>query len=427
MLRSLLFLPLWAALASCVSYRPQPLHPAAAGDALTQQRLSGKVWTLSALAAEAARRSPEVRVARAQYETARAALRTAGERPNPTVALTPQVVTPYTALIAGTYGVDFDWTVETAGKRSRRVEVAQANQRAAAARVVEASWKARAAVRQALLELYAAESRARLLADAVARQDEVLRSLDARIQAGAESRAIFAQPRLLQTQLRLQAADAGRGGALARAAVAAALGLSIEAIKQAHFSFAAFEHTPSPRGSHRRAALTHRADILAALADYASAEASLRLEVARQYPDIHLQPGYQLDAGQNKWGLGLGITLPILNQNRGAIGEAEAKRREAAARFDSVQAKALGECDRAAASVAAARQKLSVAEQMYAEQAKQIQLEERQLAAGAEDKLGLLNARVERSTIEIARLESRVELLAAIGALEEATQSPLEK
>src|SRR5438067_10374802 len=124
MRRRLLFATLLAVAGSgCVSYVANPLDPARAAQALTSRRLGEKTWTLAVLSAEAVRQAPAVGVARAQYETARAAVRTAGEMPNPTVTLSPQIVTPYTALIAGTYGVDFDWTFETAGKRSRRVDV----------------------------------------------------------------------------------------------------------------------------------------------------------------------------------------------------------------------------------------------------------------------------------------------------------------
>ena len=167
--------------------------------------------------------------------------------------------------------------------------------------------------------------------------------------------------------------------------------------------------------------------MLAALADYAAAEAMLRLEIAKQYPDIHLNPGYQLDGGKNKWGLGLGITLPILNQNQGAIGEAEAKRRESAAKFNVVQTKVLADCDRAAAGVSAARVKLSTAAGLIAEQQRRFETEKRLVVAGEGDKLTLLTAEVERATTEITRLDAAMELQAALGALEEATQSPREK
>jgi outer membrane protein TolC len=413
--------------ASCVHFTAHPLDPARSAGSLSGRRLMQKTWTLHALIEEAARSSPEVALARAQYATARAAVRTAGERPNPTVALSPQIVTPFIDWISGTYGVDFDWTFETAGKRGRRLEMARAGVNAAAARVIDATWKARAAVRKAFLELYAGEQRAKLLGDAIARQNELLKLLDERIKAGAEARSITAQPRLLQAQLRLQASDAGKAAALARASLAEALGMSTSGLLGVQFSFAPFETVPGMRRAHRREALTHRADVLAALADYAGSEASLRLEIAKQYPDVHLNPGYQLDAGENKWSLGLGLTLPILNQNRGAIGEAEAKRKEAEAKFNAVQAKVLADCDRAAAAVSAARAKLATTDEMLAEQDKQMAAEQRLVAAGEGDKLALLSAQVERATTLAARLDALVELQAALGALEEATQAPLEK
>jgi outer membrane protein TolC len=194
----------------------------------------------------------------------------------------------------------------------------------------------------------------------------------------------------------------------------------------ARFSFAPFQSLPARHIPHRFTALTHRADVLAALADYAAAEAALRLEIAKQYPDIHLAPGYQLDAGENKWALGVGFTLPILNHNQGAIGEAEGKRKEAAAKFNAVQAKVLADCDRASASLSAARAKLAVTEQMLSEQAKQVETEEHMLAAGEGDKLAVLSTQVERATTLAARLDALVELQAAVGALEDATQSTLQ-
>jgi hypothetical protein len=48
-------------------------------------------------------------------------------------------------------------------------------------------------------------------------------------------------------------------------------------------------------------------------------------------------------------------------------------------------------------------------------------------AAGKGDKLALISAEVERSTPRISRLDAITELHAALGALEEATQTPLDK
>jgi outer membrane protein TolC len=149
--------------------------------------------------------------------------------------------------------------------------------------------------------------------------------------------------------------------------------------------------------------------------------------VAKQYPDVHLNPGYQLDTGVSKWTPGLTIALPILNQNKGPIAEAEAKRKEAAVKFNAVQATVLAECDRAVASVRAARAKLAVADELLATQEKQVASEQRLFAAGEGDKLSLLSAQVERATTLTSRLDALIELQSAVGALEEATQTRSKK
>lgn len=413
--------------ASCVHYTAKPIDPGRRATVLTNRKLAPKAWTLAMLTQEALRNSPDVALARAQYRTARAAIETAGERPNPTIALAPQVVTPFTDWITGTYSVDFDWTIETAGKRSNRITTASQQANAAAARVIDAEWKVRANIRKALLDLSAAERRIAVIEDAYGRQADIVRFLNERIEAGAASLLESTQPRLLAAQLRIQLSDLARAKALARVALAEALTMSASGINGADFSFAAFDGIPRKQPSHRRKALTHRSDIIAALADYAAAESTLRLEVKKQYPDLHLNPGYQLDAGENKWALGIGLTLPILNQNRGPIREAEAKRKEAAAHFDAVQAKALAECDRAAANVAAALAKLATTDAMLTEQKRQIESLERIVAAGEGDKLVLLSAEVERATTRLSQVDALTDLQAALGALEEATQTPLEK
>jgi outer membrane protein TolC len=378
---------------------------------------------LQGLIADALKHHPDIAVARAKYDTAVAAVRAAGERPNPSVALTPQVVTPLREWIAGTYGVDFDWTFETAGKRSKRVSVAEAQVRSAAADVIDATWKVRSAVRKAFLEVYAAEERVKLLNEAIALQGDLLKSFADRVKAGSESRSATMQARLLQAQMRLQAADSAKVASVARASLAEALAMGLPGMSGTKFSFAAFDASSPPIPS-RRKALTHRADVLAALAQYAAAEATLRLEIAKQYPDVHLNPGYQLDAGENKWTIGLGLTLPVLNHNQGAIQEAEAKRREAAAAFEAVQAKVLAQYDRALAALAAARTKLATTDALLEEQAQLVASEERQINAGSGDRTALLSAQVERATTLASRVDALAEIQAAIGELEAATQTP---
>jgi len=92
----------------------------------------------------------------------------------------------------------------------------------------------------------------------------------------------------------------------------------------------------------RRQALCGRPDVLTLLAEYAASQSALQLEIARQYPDVHLGTGYQWDQEENKWSLGLTVELPLLNRNEGPIAEAKAARLQAAARLEALQQQCWG-------------------------------------------------------------------------------------
>jgi outer membrane protein, heavy metal efflux system len=83
----------------------------------------------------------------------------------------------------------------------------------------------------------------------------------------------------------------------------------------------------------QRDAVLNRLDVRRALAQYAAAEADLQLEIAKQYPDIQIGPGYTYEEGHSYFTLGLSATLPVFNRNQGPIAEAEARRREAGRRL----------------------------------------------------------------------------------------------
>ena len=175
----------------------------------------------------------------------------------------------------------------------------------------------------------------------------------------------------------------------------------------------------------RRQALQRRPDVLAALADYGASEAALRIEVAKQYPDLHLNPGYEYDQGLQKWGfLGFGVELPILNRNEGPIAQAEARRRHAAASFEALQAKVIAELDRALLVYQASAKAREGTEALLAAQRKQQASVEQQLKAGAADRLDLLTSQLEVATSELALEDSQAKLHLALGALEDAVQRP---
>ncbi|MGH7968053.1 MAG: TolC family protein, partial [Limisphaerales bacterium] len=177
-------------------------------------------------------------------------------------------------------------------------------------------------------------------------------------------------------------------------------------------------------GALRREALLNRPDTLSALAEYESSEAALQLEIAKQYPDLNLGPGYTWNQGVNNYSLGVSITLPVSNQNRGPIAEAEAHRREAAASFIALQAHAIGDLDGAFAGYGDALAKLKTAEALLAGEQQRMESMQGLFDAGGADQLELLQAQSELYSGELARTAALVEAQQALGLLEDAMQRP---
>lgn len=220
---------------------------------------------------------------------------------------------------------------------------------------------------------------------------------------------------------------AQRQEAVARAQLAEALGLPLHAldgVRLADADLAAFPKNLT-RGEIRRRAVVNRADVLGALAEYAATESALQLQIARQYPDLHLRPGYEMDQDKNKWTLGLSLDLPILNQNQGPIGEAKARREEAAAKFNTVQARAFGEIDRAVAAYSETVDQAATANRMVADAQKRSTATKRMFEAGEVDPLAVSTAQAEYLSAALAQLNAHVQAQQALAALEDAVQYPL--
>jgi outer membrane protein TolC len=178
----------------------------------------------------------------------------------------------------------------------------------------------------------------------------------------------------------------------------------------------------------RRQALFNRADVRGALADYAASQSALQLEIANQYPDLHLGPGYAYNsgnAGDNEWQLGVTLDLPLLNHNQGPVAEAEAKRAVAAAHFLSVQAGAVSEIDGALAGYDAALKESATARAMSQDLHRQLDSVRVQAKMGEVDALALVDAESAYCTGAQSRLDALIKAQQALGALEDAMQSPL--
>ena len=448
--RLLFFGAIVVPLAGCVRYHPKPISTAETGGRLDARTLSDEglkrfmetnrpgstanwplsKWNAEELTLAALYYHPNIRLARADWLSARAVIETARARPNPTLTAGPgynfsaRGTTPWLPFTS------LDWPIETAGKRGRRIEQARYNSDAALLHLVKAAWQARSHVRATLVDEASATFRERALDKQVRLQGELLEFLEKRRAAGAISGAELAPARLALQKLRLARTDARRQASESRTRVAEALGVPVGALDGIELEFdirTTWTGSAELLGREaRRRALSSRVDVLEALAEYEVTEAGLRLEVAKQYPDVHINPGYQLDDGQHKASFGVSVELPVLNQNQGSIAEARARRESAATRVEAIQAGVIADVDRATAVFRVAEASLKESEQIVAVQRKQLELVEQQSKAGAADRVDLLSAQVELAGSETVLLDGQTRIQQAIGMLEDAVQQPLD-
>lgn len=434
-----LLLPLVTlALPACVQFKARPLaaetssadfsgrslNDAGLKAFLAENKVPGGSWSVDRLSLAAAYFHPDVALARAEADEVAAGIKTAQMRPNPVFTFMPQYASFRAPVFTPWFlGPSLSVPIETAGKRSKRTEQALAAAEAARWRISARAWVARSRVRAAMLELHGARENIRLLETEQKLHDEAIKKLTAQMEAGDVSPFELTQARLMLNRTRLALQDAQRIAATGEARLAAAVGLPLNAIKAAKLDFSAFNRLPAP-GNSRKLALTRRADLMALLSDYAAAEAALKLELARQYPDINISPGYDYNSGQNRWQLGLNVALP-LNRNRGPIAEAEARRITAEKRFLAQQAVIKGELDIALAAYHASRAKANTAMQLAQEADAASDTTQKMVEAGNVSALELTRRQIEASAAKVALMATNIEAQTAAGALEDAMQSPL--
>jgi cobalt-zinc-cadmium efflux system outer membrane protein len=432
----------------CAKFQPRPIAPAETATAFESRTLDNPelkdfleknlspemvprhphAWNFVSLTLVAFYYHPDLAVARANREVMEAAIIKAGARSNPKVTASAGFISnPDSGVSPWLFGLAPDIPFETAGKRSYRV--ARATHLAAAAywNVATAAWQVRSRLRTSLLKLYAAMEKEALLNRELALQTQFVELLVQRFDYGQISRPVLTRAQISLDQIRLAQHEIQKEIAENRVMLAEALGLPSGALEGIAISYDYLKQFPDklPSPDLRRQALFNRPDILAALSEYNAAQSTLQLEIAKQYPDIHLGPAYHFDDGENKWTLGFSIDLPVLNRNQGPIAEAEARRVELAARFVALQARVIGEIDQALAGYEMDLRTLKVAKNIFNVQKNQEQSVQARLDSGEDDRLALLSAQLRLSATALSRLKSLYNAQQALGLLEDALHQAL--
>jgi CRISPR system Cascade subunit CasA len=160
-------------------------------------------------------------------------------------------------------------------------------------------------------------------------------------------------------------------------------------------------------------------------AAYAVAEKELRLEIARQYPALAIGPTYEREDA-DKWGLALGIEVPLFDRNQPGIARAEAVRDEVRERFAAEVARRLAAIEAARARLLWRTERVALLRTKVLPNAEEaLALARRTLESGAADALRFLAVLREQEHVRIEVVEAERDLLAAWSDLEEACGVPL--
>jgi len=413
-------------LSGCVAYAPRPIDAAETARAFAVDRLPppNRPLTEAEALALAVSRSAAVRQAQATYETARAAARAARASPAWTLNLTAEYSRQSDPQHPWLYGGAVDIPVDAGAPRRTRLETADLTVLKARYDVSETLWTVRTALHKALADRSAAEAQLATGETQLDVQRQRVTMIEKRVATGEDARSLALQARS-DLATALQSVSAARAlKAQADAGLAAALSLPVEAVS----GMVILPHdAASPdfemMAQARLDAATARADVLKAVIDYDLAEQGLRAAVAGQYPALTVSPGYTWERGVTKLPVSLGLALPPLDLNRGAIAEAEARRKEAGRALEAVQAQVFAEADAASAALGSAQEDLDrLAREDIPAAARGLRVAQRGLSAGETDRTDLLAAEAASLAVELVRIEASRQRAVAVADFEAATR-----
>ena len=432
------------------TYTPKPIAPANMASKLEQRSVSDAdfqtfltaqgypkiqlplvIWNENALSLSALFFHPDLNVARAQWRLAQTGQIIAAQRPEIGINGNAENHSDQKNKSPWTYSLGIDIPILTAGKREAQIAQAAGLTEAARIEIAQTAWQVHSRVAKSLLEYQHAIAQSAILQNEVTLRTAIADMLVKRLDAGMASNIEVSNARIaLQKAEQAYMLESGRIMALA-AALASDAGLSLNAFQQLKVqSFEpaqSFEKAaPVSLNDLQYQALLNRLDIRAALARYEAAEAKLRLEIAKQYPNITLSPSKTLDQGDQIWSLGFSSILTLINKNRSLIAQASALREAEIAQFEALQTKVIGDLNVAKAAYLAALEASSKAQNVLASQQRRTLQTQRQFNAGFADRLAFTTTQLENLIAEQSTLNTAYQAQATKLNLEDVLQRPLD-
>lgn len=408
----------------------EPFHLYLVNNGYLSSQFPIQQWGLDELTYCALFFHPSLDVARAQWRATASSEAAAFEKTTPSINShvshsnqANQDISPF-AL-----GLSIDIPIDTVNKREIRIDNARHLSLAAKLEIAQTAWELRNQVAQSLNEYQLNQQLIKLLLDEQDLRQQIVNIYQKRVNLGVASNVELSTAKLqfqitnaeLSTRQQAQLSNLSK--------LASNLGLPLAKVESLKLSDSSPELTllisQEKSSNLQTTALLNRVDIRIALEKYAASEAKLKLEIAKQYPDITISPGYAYEFGDRIWSLGLSSLLNFLNKNKLAIAEATQLREVEAAQFEALQTKVIAEANIASVAVSQSQQALAQQQALLLQQQRNTQRMQRKLAAGEIDRLEFTYGKFENIVAEKNVALAKFQLNAALNQLENALQIPL--
>jgi cobalt-zinc-cadmium efflux system outer membrane protein len=343
--------------------------------------------------------------ARYDIETADAEKLTARLRPNPqfSVGLSDLPVNLSGPLIKEqTYSYGLSHTIELGGKRSKRIDVADANSDLARGQFQMAVWQLTNDLKRKFYTVILDQSLLNLARENQATFAEIVKHTAELVNAGEISGLDLERVEVEKLKFDTDLANSERDYEVALRDLRFVLGGDYRAMDIEVAGTIDYEPYQFSYAELRDKALAERPDLKAVALSERAATANIRLQDAQRIPDLTLGGGVeQVPEGTSSFTFGVGIALPISDRNQGERAKALIERRKAQTQAQLITNQVLSDVDKAFVAFEMQKRRVDLYRNGVITKVNDIQrLTEVALKAGESSTLELLDAiRTRRDTL----------------------------
>jgi len=397
-----------------------------------QDKASKRSITLDEAVEIFLRQNLELVAARYDIETADAEKLTARLRPNPqfTVGLADLPLNLSGPVIKEqTYSYGISRTIELGGKRSKRIDVANANSDLARGQFQMTVWQMTNDLKRKFYTVVLNQSLLNLARENESTFEEIVKHTTELVNAGEISGLDLERVEVEKLKFDTDLANSERDYEVALRDLRFVLGGDYRTMDIEVTGTIDYEPYQFSFSELRDKALAERPDLKAAQLSEKAADANIRLQNAQRIPDLTLGGGIdQAPSGTSTYTAGIGITLPISDRNQGERAKALIEKKKAQNQEQLVTNQVLSDVDKALVAFDMQKRRVDLYRTGVITKVNDIQrLTEVALKAGESSTLDLLDAiRTRRDTLA-AFYQTLFDYQMSLLDIELATATPLHK